>query len=209
VLDASRPNPFLTDFAEFVGLLARPAAIASLSQLVLKLTVPGIADIYQGGELWDFSLVDPDNRRPVDFERRRTLLAELEQATARDLARDWADGREKLFATRVLLDLRRRHPDLFAAGDYQPLEIGEGRNADRLCAFARIQGGETLVVVVPRLTWGLYRDGGPADWGATEIALPAAPGWRDVFTGRALPGSERTRAAELFEEFPVAVLFDG
>jgi (1->4)-alpha-D-glucan 1-alpha-D-glucosylmutase len=208
VLDASRPNPFLADFAEFVGLLARPAAIASLSQLVLKLTVPGIADIYQGGELWDFSLVDPDNRRPVDFERRRRLHAELERATAGDLAGEWADGREKLFVTRVLLDLRRRHPDLFAAGDYQPLEIGDGRNADRLCAFARTQGADTMVVAVPRLTWGLYKDGGPADWGASDVALPGSAEWRDVFTGRMLPGCERIRAAELLAEFPIAVLFN-
>jgi (1->4)-alpha-D-glucan 1-alpha-D-glucosylmutase len=208
-LDASRPNPFLADFAEFVGLLVRPAAIASLSQLVLKLTVPGVADVYQGGELWDFSLVDPDNRRPVDFARRQALLAELERATAGDLVRDWQDGREKLFVTRTLLALRREHSDLFAAGEYQPLEIGEGRNADRLCAFARIRGAKTMVVAVPRLTWGLYRDGGPADWGATEIALPHGETWRDVFTGRVLPVCERVCAADLFAEFPAAVLFSG
>lgn len=209
VLDASRPNPFLADFAEFVGSLARPAAIASLSQLVLKLTVPGVADLYQGGELWDFSLVDPDNRRPVDFSRRQALLAELQGATASDLMQRWQDGREKLFVTRTLLALRREHPDLFAAGDYQPLEIGDGRNSDRLCAFARIRDGETLIVAVPRLTWGLYKDGGSADWGVTEIVLPQRPSWRDLFGGRVLPGRERVRAGELFAEFPVAVLFGG
>ena len=206
VLDASRQNPFLADFAEFVGLLARPAAIASLAQLVLKLTVPGVADIYQGGELWDFSLVDPDNRRPVDFARRRALLAELEHATAGDVVRNRQDGREKLFVIRTLLELRRANPDLFAAGDYQPLEIGEGRNADRLCVFSRKRNGETLVVAVPRLTWGLYKDGGPPDWGATDIALPPAGSWRQVFTGHVRQGSERVRAAELLAEFPVAVL---
>src|SRR5207248_11323685 len=130
VLDASRPNPFLADFNEFVRLLARPAAIASLAQLVLKLTVPGIADIYQGAELWDFSLVDPDNRRPVDFDRRRALLAELDQATVGELARNWQDGREKLFVTRTPLALRRAQRELFAGGDYRPLDIRHGRNAD-------------------------------------------------------------------------------
>ena len=123
VLDAARPNPFLAEFHRFVGLLARPAAIASLSQLVLKLTVPGVPDIYQGGELWDFSLVDPDNRRPVDWARRRALLDETDAATPADLARLWQDGREKLFATRRLLELRRALPELFAAGDYRPLEV--------------------------------------------------------------------------------------
>jgi len=209
VLDASRPNPFLADFAEFAQLLARPAAIASLAQLVLKLTVPGVADIYQGGELWDFSLVDPDNRRPVDFDRRRALLAELEGATPGDVVAAWQDGREKLYVIRTLLGLRREYPDLLAAGDYQPLEIGEGRNADRLCAFARLRDGEMLVVAVPRLTWGLYKDGFPADWGATEIVLPLGKEWREIFTGRVLAGSDRVRAAELFAGFPVAVLLGG
>ena len=206
VLDGSRPNPFLADFAAFVAVLARPAAIASLAQLVLKLSVPGVADIYQGGELWDFSLVDPDNRRPVDFGYRQRLFAELQHATTADLARDWQDGREKLYVTQRLLDLRRRHAELFASSDCQPLEIGDGRNSDRLCGFCRAHGGTRLVVAVPRLTWGLYKEGGPADWGTTEIAFPDAGAWRDVLTGRTLPGRECVRAGELLADFPVAVL---
>ncbi|MGH7031833.1 MAG: malto-oligosyltrehalose synthase, partial [Stellaceae bacterium] len=122
VLDASRPNPFLAEFHGFVAGLARAGAITSLSQLVLKLTVPGVPDIYQGGELWDFSLVDPDNRRPVDWDARRTLLETISAMRPADLARDWQDGREKLFATRCLLALRGARPALFAEGDYQPLE---------------------------------------------------------------------------------------
>jgi (1->4)-alpha-D-glucan 1-alpha-D-glucosylmutase len=206
VLDPARPNPFLTDFSAFIALLARPAAIASLSQLVLKLTVPGVPDIYQGGELLDFSLVDPDNRRPVDWAQRESLLDAVGQARPADLARGWHDGREKLFVTARLLDLRRTHAELFAAGDYQPLEIGEGRNSDRICAFARRHGGLALVVAVPRLTYGLSRDAEPADFGVTEIALLPAESWRDVFTERILPGYERIPAAELFRDFPVAVL---
>lgn len=206
VLDAGRPNPFLTDFAAFVGMLARPAAIASLAQLVLKLTVPGVPDIYQGGELWDFSLVDPDNRRPIDWTARRDLLDAIAAMRAGDLAAAWRDGREKLFVTARLLSLRRDNAALFAAGDYRPLEIGDGRNSDRLCAFARQHAGTMLTVAVPRLTYALFRDGGSADFGATEIALPPAQTWRNVFTGDVLAGRDRIRAAELFRDFPVAVL---
>ena len=207
VLDATRPNPFLVDFAAFVGLLARPAAVASLAQLVLKLTVPGVPDIYQGGELWDFSLVDPDNRRPVDWAERRRLIDEVSDASLAELTDAWQDGREKLFATGRLLKLRQARPALFATGDYQPLEIGDGRNSDRLCAFARRHGDEVLAVAVPRLTYGLFRDGGAADFGATEFALPAVQGWHEVFSGARIEARERIRATELFRQFPVAVLF--
>jgi (1->4)-alpha-D-glucan 1-alpha-D-glucosylmutase len=205
-LDAARTNPFLADFAGFVATLSRPAAIASLAQLVLKLTVPGVPDIYQGSELWDFSLVDPDNRRPVDFTLRRALLGEIAEATVADLAGHWQDGREKLFVAVRLLGLRRNHPELFASGDYHPLDIGEGRNSDRLCAFARFHGETALIAVVPRLVYGLYRDGGPADWGATEIGLPSAGPWRNVFSGEEFVARERARPGELFHDFPVAVL---
>src|SRR5207248_2707496 len=113
------------------------------------------------------------------------------------------------FVTRTLLALRRAHPELFAAGDYRPLEIGDGSNADRLCAFARSHDGATLVVAVPRLTWGLFKETDAADWGATEVTLPPTSSWHEVFTERVLPGRERIRAAELFAGFPVAVLFSG
>jgi (1->4)-alpha-D-glucan 1-alpha-D-glucosylmutase len=209
VLDAGHANPFVADFAGFVGLLARPAAIASLAQLVLKLTVPGVPDMYQGGELWDFNLVDPDNRRPVDWTLRRDLLDKVTGASAADLAAAWPDGREKLFVTERLLELRRCRPALFAVGDYRPLVIGNGRNSDRLCGFLRQHEGTVLLVAVPRLTYGLFRDGGPADFGATELALPTSQGWRNVFTGDALPGRERIRVAELLLDFPVAVLLGG
>ena len=206
VLDAAKPNPFLVDFASFVEQLARPAAIASLAQLVLKLTVPGVPDTYQGGELWDFSLVDPDNRRPVDWSERRRLLDEISDASLAELSEHWQDGREKMFATARLLGLRRGRPALFAAGDYQPLEIGQGRNWDRVCAFARRNGDEVLAVAVPRLTFGLFRNGGPADFDATDVALPCVQVWRNVFTGEAIEARPRIRATELFRQFPVAVL---
>ncbi|HTV87517.1 MAG TPA: malto-oligosyltrehalose synthase, partial [Stellaceae bacterium] len=205
-LDAGRSNPFLVDVAAFVGLLARPAAISSLAQLVLKLTVPGVPDIYQGGELWDFSLVDPDNRRPVDWPDRQRLIVDIDGANPADFAARWPDGREKLFVTARLLALRRERPRLFAAGDYQPLEISEGRNSDRLCAFARRHEGTLLAIAVPRLVWGLLRNGGDPEFGATAITLPGASLWRNVFTGARINGDEPVRAADLLRDFPVAVL---
>src|SRR5207245_3239975 len=123
VLDATRTNPFISEFHLFIEPLARLGAIASLSQLVLKLTVPGVPDTYQGGELWDFSLVDPDNRRPVDWDTPRAILTEIAGASPAALRGSWQDGREKLFVTHRLLELRRSHPDLFAEGDYQPIEV--------------------------------------------------------------------------------------
>jgi (1->4)-alpha-D-glucan 1-alpha-D-glucosylmutase len=206
VLDATRHNPFLADFADFIGLVARPAAIASLAQLVLKLTVPGVPDIYQGGELWDFNLVDPDNRRSVDFAQRQKLLDKISDASISEVSEHWQDGREKLFVTARLLELRRDHPELFAAGDYQPLDTGEGWISNRLCAFTRRHRDKALVVVAPHLTYGLYRDGGPADFG-TKIPLPAKGVWREIFGGASFTGRAPIRGSELFAEFPVAVLF--
>jgi (1->4)-alpha-D-glucan 1-alpha-D-glucosylmutase len=205
VLDPTRTNPFLVEFFAFVASLARLGAIASLSQLVLKLTVPGVPDIYQGGELWDFSLVDPDNRRPVDWDTRWALLRELAGASVADLAENWQDGREKLYIARQLLELRRLHPELFAEGDYQPLEV-DGEQNGHLCAFARSRNGEALVVAVPRLVHQLYRGGPAAHWGATEILLPPHGGWQDVLTGRRLDPQDRVRVSELLADFPVCVL---
>jgi (1->4)-alpha-D-glucan 1-alpha-D-glucosylmutase len=205
VLDASRTNPFIAEFHGFVESLARSGAISSLSQLVLKLTVPGVPDIYQGGELWDFSLVDPDNRRPVDWNARRALLDEIAGPSVADLGENWQDGREKLFITRQLLDLRRRHPALFAEGDYLPVEV-EGKASGHLCAFARSRGDDIIIVAVPRLVHQLYRDGQTADWGETEIVFPTRGGWQDVFTGRVVDGQDRVPASELMAQFPAAVL---
>jgi (1->4)-alpha-D-glucan 1-alpha-D-glucosylmutase len=135
------------------------------------------------------------------------LLEEISGNGAADLGNVWQDGREKLFVTARLLALRRARPELFAAGDYQPLSIEDWRNAERLCAFVRRHDGIALVTVVPHLTYGLFRDGGPADFGNTEIVLPATGPWRNVFTGAMLTGCDRIHASELFRGFPVAVLF--
>jgi (1->4)-alpha-D-glucan 1-alpha-D-glucosylmutase len=174
-----------------------------LAQLVLKLTIPGVPDIYQGSELWDFSLVDPDNRRPVDWAQRRLMLAEVAASSAEGLGENWQDGREKLFVIRRLLALRRSRPELFAAGDYRPLEV-DGECSDNLCAFIRSHGAQALVVAVPRLVHRLYR-AGAADWSGTTLALPAGA-WRDVLTERGQEGGEAVPVVQLLAGFPVAVL---
>lgn len=205
VLDASRPSAFLADFHGFIGNLTRPAAIASLAQLAIKLTAPGMPDIYQGGELWDFNLVDPDNRRPVDWTQRRKLLAAIGNAEPEALAAEWRDGREKLFLANRLLRLRREFPMLFERGDYTPLYGEAGRADERLCAFARVYEETMLVVAAPRLTYRLYHNG-DGGWGATTLPLPRAANWHDVVGGRHYEKRDRVPAAELFTAFPVAVL---
>jgi (1->4)-alpha-D-glucan 1-alpha-D-glucosylmutase len=173
-------RPFADDMAEFVGRYARLGAVNSLAQTLLKLAAPGVPDVYQGAELWDFSLVDPDNRRPVDFALRRRLLEAPLDGT-------WEDGREKLFLIRRALALR---PE----GAYVPL-AAEGAKAQHLFAFTR--GGRVLAAL-PRLVVGL---GG--DWAQTRLALPRGR-WRDALAERTLEGT--VAAAELFRPFPVALL---
>jgi (1->4)-alpha-D-glucan 1-alpha-D-glucosylmutase len=197
-LDVTRPNAFLRDFAEFVASLAPLAAVSSLAQLALKLTVPGVPDIYRGCELWDFSLVDPDNRRPVDWATRSEMLRRLDNAGP--------GGCAKLYLTHRLLGLRTQHPALFAAGDYTPLIAEGGRGDDHLCAFTREHDGEAIAVAVPRLVARLYRGGEAADWGGTGVMLPNGGDWEDVLGGGRHAGGARVRAAELFGAFPVAVL---
>jgi len=206
VLDASRPNAFLADFHAFIESIARLSAISSLAQTAIKLTAPGMPDIYQGCELWDFSLVDPDNRTPPDWEQRRRLLPIVAQSEPGTLAGDWRDGREKLFLATRLLRLRQEYPSLFAEGEYLPLYGEGGRSDDHLCAFARRHDAITLVMAVPRLVHRLHHGGNEADWGATALPLPQAGHWRNMLTDRGYDDCERLSATELFSGFPVAAL---
>jgi (1->4)-alpha-D-glucan 1-alpha-D-glucosylmutase len=148
-------------------------------------------------------LVDPDNRRLVDWNARRGLLEAIGDDCVADLAAHRRNGSEKLFVTRKLLALRRSHPELLAEGDYQPLEV-TGRSSEHLCAFMRSRGEERLVIAVPRLVHRLYHDGA-ADWGATSLALPAGS-WRDVLTGGRLDRGVEVPVSRLLADFPVAVL---
>jgi (1->4)-alpha-D-glucan 1-alpha-D-glucosylmutase len=199
----------------FVESLARAGAINSLAQTLIKLAAPGVPDTYQGGELWDFSMVDPDNRRPVDWAARRLLLDELRrrftegpadrQALA-ELAAHWRDGREKLFLTWRALALRRDQPVLFAGGTYLPLQTS-GRHADRLVAFARVANGHAAVAVAPRLITPLLRNAGTIDWADTTVTLPADRSWRDALAQRDLGArTAPVAAAGLLADFPVALL---
>jgi (1->4)-alpha-D-glucan 1-alpha-D-glucosylmutase len=217
-LDGAKPNPFLADMHALVERLARPGAVNSLAQTLIKLAAPGTPDTYQGGELWDFSMVDPDNRRPVDWRERRRLLDELagrfgagvidRQAFA-EMAAHWRDGREKLFLTWRVLALRAAAPGLFTGAGYVPLETA-GCHADRLCAFARTADGQMAVAIAPRLVLRLFGENGAIDWADTAIRLPEGRLWRDVLAGRELPAVDgQIGAAALLADFPVALLAAG
>jgi (1->4)-alpha-D-glucan 1-alpha-D-glucosylmutase len=193
--------------SQFVDILATHGACNSLSQLALKLASPGVPDIYQGTELWDFSLVDPDNRRRVDFARRRELLDSLAVSTpeaAHELVTTYTDGRIKLHVTSVGLRMRRERPLLFLEGSYRAIESGP-----HVIAFERAHGSSRLVCVVPRLTWRITKGEARwplgAVWGDREIDLGAPRRWRNAFTSELHEGST-VAASMLFARFPIAWL---
>ncbi len=206
---------FLTDFLPLQKRVARYGAYNALSQTLLKLASPGVPDVYQGQELWDFSLVDPDNRRPVDYDLRRRMLEELvARPDTKRLMERWEDGAIKLWLTHKGLWLRRRWPELFALGDYRPL-YGTGRARDHVVAFARRHAEAAVVALAPRLVVRLTPDPaqppiGGAVWADDELVLgdDAPPGrYCEVLTGRDLElRGGRLRLAEAFAELPVALL---
>ncbi|HJQ28792.1 MAG TPA: hypothetical protein VJ827_05600, partial [Rubrobacter sp.] len=201
-------------------------ALNSLSQSLIKLTAPGVPDVYQGNEIWDFSLVDPDNRRPVDFELRKELLADLRQldpADVRTLLEDgaWQDGRPKLYLIWKALAMRRESPDLFRDGDYAALQTS-GEGSEHLVAFARRHGGEVAITLAPRLLAMMVEVEGPLlpapeSWEDTSILLPdglAEVAYRNVLTGELVVAEERNGAmslgvGSLLLNFPVALLKTG
>jgi (1->4)-alpha-D-glucan 1-alpha-D-glucosylmutase len=219
VLDDAGRNPFLDDLDEFVGAIALPGFLNSLGQTLLKLTSPGVPDIYQGNEIWDFSLVDPDNRRSVDYARRAALLVQLEDVAAdparvpallEDMLVNLADGRAKLYATWRALRLRTERPELFELGSYTSIEP-RGARAEHLCALARRHESALAVTVVGRWFASLPRDAGEGsasfDWLDTTVALPAGQ-YRDVFSleTRTVEEGAGVRVEELFARFPIALL---
>jgi (1->4)-alpha-D-glucan 1-alpha-D-glucosylmutase len=203
ILTRKRRNRFLHSLLPIARETAQLGAINSLAQVVLKITVPGVPDFYQGNEAWDFSLVDPDNRRPVDYERRKEMLASLERTPSpAELLENWKDGRIKLFVTQRLLHFRRENAALFRDGGYVPLSV-RGEFAESAIAFAREHGGQRIAVVVPRLS---SRVGFPPigeKW--RDTAVEADGQWRNLFTGETVSGSTLPLSAAL-REFPVAVL---
>lgn len=224
VLDPAKSSAFLNAFSEFQKPIAFAGMINSLAQTLLKLTSPGVPDFYQGSELWDLSLVDPDNRRPVDFAKRRDLLEELKRgeradwaAMACELLSHWQDGRVKLYLIRKILHFRRQRSELFQTGEYLPL-YGEGRFRGHVCAFARRLGARWIIAAAPRLMIRLVGSGswplGDRVWQQERLSLPAAAPvtWRNILTGeslRALPtkaGRSSLLLREIFASFPVALL---
>ncbi len=196
-------------FLPFQERVARPAMQNSLVQTVLKLTAPGVPDIYQGSELWDLGLVDPDNRRAVDFRTRTQLLAALQREYVRDPAAavrrvldHWQDGGVKLLLHWRLLGLRRERPELFANG-YQPCEV-TGPGADRVVAFRRGAGEQAMLVAVARFPATRERD--PAWRARVQAVAGGSARWRDVLTGKEFSPGDELAAAELFALLPVAVL---
>ncbi len=210
-LDAAMSDDaFADEIAAFVGRIAAAGALNGLAQAVLKLTTPGVPDFYQGTEFWDQSLVDPDNRAAVDWAAR---AAALEAArTPAELAADWRDGRVKQAVIARILALRRRLPHLFARGDYIPVHA-EGARARHVLGFLRRTDEAALLVIVPRLPFGLRRDLTSvqipaANWADTTMMLPSAGGsvaLRDVLGGGEVRGA-RVEIATVLMNFPIAVL---
>ncbi|MEY2579173.1 MAG: (1-_4)-alpha-D-glucan 1-alpha-D-glucosylmutase, partial [Verrucomicrobiota bacterium] len=207
VLDSSPKNKFVPAFLPVAEEIARLGAINSLSQVALKLTTPGVPDIYQGNEVWDFSLVDPDNRRPVDYARRGEMLRSLETVSPDELLQRWPDGRIKLLLTQRLLRFRREHPLLFQHGSYSPLTV-TGTFAESCVAFSREHEGKWIVVMVPRLS---SRVGFPpigGKWQDTAFELPASlsrEGARELITGRDLHSEGALRLSDAMGTLPFAV----
>ncbi|MCS4061566.1 malto-oligosyltrehalose synthase [Pseudomonas putida] len=197
--------------ADAAQLLACPGALNSLVQTLLRMTTPGVPDLYQGNEYWDFSLVDPDNRRPVDYALRRRTLDDATPVA--ELLAHWRDGRVKQALIARVLDCRQAHAELFRRGAYLPLTV-QGRHADKVIAFARLGEGEHAVVVAPRLASGLL--GGavtpliPAqNWDDTRLVLPFAlspANSTGLFACTAVSSSKELMLSTVLAEFPVNVL---
>jgi (1->4)-alpha-D-glucan 1-alpha-D-glucosylmutase len=206
LLDRNRAGTFWPTLTAFAADLAQRGALFSLAQVVLKLTSPGVPDIYQGCDLWDLSTVDPDNRRPVDYAVREKLLGSLQSAKAADLLENWRDGRIKLHVIRTILRHRREHPALFREGGYTPLNL-EGDYAKNFIAFERRQGDERLVVIAA-IRLGAKVDVAKMGEGTSLALFEGAPAkWKCLLTAdavQALEGKLDVNAA--LGGLPVAVL---
>ena len=226
ILKDAAQNNFMHDFAAFQKLTAACGMLNSLSQTLLKITSPGIPDFYQGNELWDFSLVDPDNRRQIDYRLRKSMLDELLQndstlgllETARRVVATCNDGRVKLHLTHKALNFRRENRKLFESGRYLPLTV-EGSCHEHVCAFERSDNGSSIIVVVPRFCSSLIHDFsamplGPDVWQDTRIIQSfdtAASRYRNVFTGEVLgldqqEGRLSLALHNILAVYPVALL---
>lgn len=222
LLNPKKSKAFLDDFVAFQQRVSRLALYSSLSEIFLLLTVPGVPDIYQGTELLSFTLVDPDNRRPIDFSLRETCLDKVQAHVSlrqlRSLLEGIEDGRAKLFLIYRTLQTRNSCPELFSKGEYLPLEA-TGKRAEHLCAFARYGGDQAVLAFAPRWFARLLPEEGSLPFGSsvwedTRVRLPLSiqpEGFRDVFSGAHLVSLETDEgrclnAGEVLKHFPVALL---
>ncbi|MFA5354147.1 MAG: malto-oligosyltrehalose synthase, partial [Thermodesulfovibrionales bacterium] len=224
ILDGSAGNQFLEDFVPFQERVSRCGMFNSLSQTILKITSPGVPDFYQGTEIWDFSLVDPDNRRPVDFDARMRMIEEImrrERAIGplrlmEELLTEMENGRVKLYLTHKALTFRRDNRELFERGEYMPLDV-DGERHNNVCSFARRTGEKVSIVVAPRFFTRLIPQGGipcgAGVWGEAVLMIPLEDGvaYRNILTGENIPirglnGARNLRLAEVFATSPVALL---
>jgi (1->4)-alpha-D-glucan 1-alpha-D-glucosylmutase len=218
ILARSHSNAFLKDLIPFCRRVSHYGMLNSLSQTLIKITSPGVPDFYQGTELWDLSLVDPDNRRPVDFEKRRAMLAGIREEDDSnidqllgDLLSTREDGRIKLFLVYRALKARRAHREIFQVGAYLPLESA-GRFGSHVIAFARRHEQQWAVVIAPRFLSHLVQEGdfplGRPVWRDTEVLMPegAPVAWRNAVTSEALPAGQALVVGDVLLRFPVALL---
>ena len=222
ILSARENDPFISDFLRMHREVAFLGACNSCSQLLLKMTSPGVPDFYQGNELWNFRLTDPDNRQPVDFRARSSALENLRSQGAEppasciaELLNDWPNGRLKFYLTMRILNFRRSHPDLFSRGRYMPLAT-RGAHERSVFVFVRHFEDQWLIVAVPRLLRGIARVGAfPVGkvWDTTAVEFPATIPqlWSEVLTNEHVDLSRRVQGdfvpvSELFKRFPFAVL---
>jgi len=226
IMDNGQDNQFLKDFVNFQKVIANYGMYNSLSQVLLKITCPGVPDFYQGTEIWNLSLVDPDNRRPVDYALRNRMLEDLKKREfeisqrefSRELIANRTDGMIKLYLIYKTLNYRRKNRELFERGEYLPLEV-MGERADNVCAFARRIGTQRVIVSVPRYFTKLIPQAedlplGKQVWGDSYIVVPISePGarYQNIFTGETLTARTFKEAtalqlSDVFFSFPVSVL---
>ena len=205
VSESLRSELFLKDVNQSIPRVARVGLLVGLSQAVLKVASPGVPDYYQGTELWDFSLVDPDNRRPVDYELRKAFIKK--SSTPEDLLKNLSSGEAKLHIIRKGLALRRKMPEVFSQPSYTPLLADDGKE-ENVCAFALRKGNQVVIAVAPRLFAGLLGDAhapvGEEVWGDSRLVLPEGA-FENVLTGEKHSGGS-VRVADLLSTFPVALL---
>jgi (1->4)-alpha-D-glucan 1-alpha-D-glucosylmutase len=204
ILDPAQSSEFIAALETFAKRTSLIGALNSLSQITLKATMPGMPDFYQGTEFWDFSLVDPDNRRPVDFAERAKVLATLQQPDWRSLAQHWDDGHIKLAWTRELLKRRTEMAAVFTDGDYEPLEV-IGPHAEHIIAFARRHQRDAAIVVIARGFAEVTQSGRHWPEAAAFDATVIAPGY--LVEGAAQKnGASELSVTGLFKELPMAIV---